>query len=284
MENPKSLPSLEDSVLIIGCGVFGVGFAIELKKRGYKNVRIVDETVREGKDKGTPNPIASSTDISKVVRSDYGNDEVYTFMNDEAIDRWHALNKKWGEEIYHECGLLVLSTHKQLPPVQEDTFQLLKRVGYPIQKIDGKQIKDNYPKFTGFQSAYLNKRAGWAESGRALGKFIEDAEALNVDFTKGHVKQLIWTNENGKRKVEGAVLDNGKEVKAKWVIVAAGCWTPFLVPHLKDVMVPSAQPVFHFKPTKYLERICSSTISSVLCRPNKCWILWISSSSEGKCS
>jgi hypothetical protein len=42
------------------------------QKRGYKNVKIVDETVREGSQKGSPNPIASSTDISKVVRSDYG--------------------------------------------------------------------------------------------------------------------------------------------------------------------------------------------------------------------
>ena len=67
------LPDNKDTILIIGCGVFGVGLAIELKKRGFIDVTIVDDTVQSNSnDRGKPNPLASSTDISKVVRSDYG--------------------------------------------------------------------------------------------------------------------------------------------------------------------------------------------------------------------
>lgn len=73
MSSNQKVPQLKDSVLIVGGGVFGIGLATELRKRGYTNVTVVDETMRGNeKETGKPNPLASSTDISKVVRSDYG--------------------------------------------------------------------------------------------------------------------------------------------------------------------------------------------------------------------
>jgi NADPH-dependent 2,4-dienoyl-CoA reductase/sulfur reductase-like enzyme len=58
--------------VIIGSGVFGIGAAIEFHGRGYKNITVVDPSAKVG-----PNPLASSTDISKIIRSDYGTDLEY---------------------------------------------------------------------------------------------------------------------------------------------------------------------------------------------------------------
>ena len=56
-----------DRITVAGAGVFGVTAAIELRKRGHA-VRLVDPGP-------LPHPLAASTDISKVVRPEYGADE-----------------------------------------------------------------------------------------------------------------------------------------------------------------------------------------------------------------
>lgn len=39
-----------------------------------------------------PNPYSASTDISKLIRPDYGKDEFYMRLMEECIRRWHTLN------------------------------------------------------------------------------------------------------------------------------------------------------------------------------------------------
>lgn len=60
-------------VLIVGCGIFGVNAARELTRRRVGTIAILE-----------PGPIpqehAASTDISKIIRMDYGTDELYTEM------------------------------------------------------------------------------------------------------------------------------------------------------------------------------------------------------------
>ena len=55
-----------------------------------------------------PHPDASSTDISKMVRMDYGSDVFYHEFADEAIDGWERWNAEWPRPLYHEDGFLVL--------------------------------------------------------------------------------------------------------------------------------------------------------------------------------
>lgn len=64
----------ECDILIVGAGVYGLTAAIELKNRHPESkVTVLD-----------PGPVphrhAASTDISKVVRMDYGTDELYVEM------------------------------------------------------------------------------------------------------------------------------------------------------------------------------------------------------------
>lgn len=66
--------TLSSDYLIVGAGVFGLTAAIELKRRNPQSkVTVLD-----------PGPVphrhAASNDISKVVRMDYGTDELYTEM------------------------------------------------------------------------------------------------------------------------------------------------------------------------------------------------------------
>jgi len=66
----------DSNIVIIGAGIFGIGAAIEFKNRGYSSVSIVDSFLTVG-----PNKLSSSYDISKIIRSDYGNDLEYPILN-----------------------------------------------------------------------------------------------------------------------------------------------------------------------------------------------------------
>jgi len=99
---------------VVGQGIFGVTAAIELSKRGYK------VSALHAGDFGQPDSLSASTDISKLVRLDYGKDEIYMEMMEQSLKGWKEWNSKWKEEVYHESGVLCLSS----TPMQEGNSML----------------------------------------------------------------------------------------------------------------------------------------------------------------
>ncbi|MCB0720636.1 MAG: FAD-binding oxidoreductase, partial [Bacteroidetes bacterium] len=88
-------------IVVVGGGIFGLTAADELTGRGW------DVTVIE---RGTvPDPLAASTDISKVIRMEYGADREYMALGEKAIEGWHRWNDMFadafGEVVYHETGV-----------------------------------------------------------------------------------------------------------------------------------------------------------------------------------
>src|SRR5919109_5572873 len=109
------------TVIIVGAGINGVVAAIELAKRGHSVVLA---------DPGPlPHPLAASTDISKVVRLEYGADEPYTALAERAIEGWRRWNRDLGT-LYHETGLLLLRrTPLALGTLEQDSFEIVSRRG-----------------------------------------------------------------------------------------------------------------------------------------------------------
>src|SRR5579859_8186850 len=91
---PRSAESMGRRVLVVGAGIFGVTAAIELRRRANE-VTLVDPGP-------VPHPLAASTDISKIVRLDYGADEAYTAWMERALERWRAWNADLGKTLFHE--------------------------------------------------------------------------------------------------------------------------------------------------------------------------------------
>src|SRR2546426_402230 len=109
-----------DRVLVAGAGVFGVTAAIELRERGHPVVLI---------DPGPlPHPLAASTDISKVVRLEYGADEPYTALAERAIEGWRRWNRDLGP-LYHETGLLLLRRTPLAPGTLEQGVGIISGAG-----------------------------------------------------------------------------------------------------------------------------------------------------------
>jgi glycine/D-amino acid oxidase-like deaminating enzyme len=219
--------------------MFGATAALALRRRGH-TVTIVDPGP-------LPNPRAASTDISKFVRMDYGADDLYTELGAQALDGWDAWNRAFGEPLYHESGLTVMGRDPMRPGTFEyESYTRLVARGVAVERLDSTALGTRFPAWdsTKYADGYFNPRAGWAASGRVVSVLLARARSAGIAVREGvRFGHLL---ERGSR-VAGIVAADGSEHRADVVLVAAGAWTPSLVPHLESVVWVSAQPVFHVR-------------------------------------
>ena len=208
-------------VLVLGGGIFGLTAALALRARGHAVI------VR---DPGPiPHPLAESTDISKIVRIDYGADVDYTALGERALVGWRAWNARWPRPLFHETGVTFLAKQPMQPGgFEHDSFALLTARGHPLERLDAAQIAARFPAYRPgvYVDGYVSRVGGWAESGAVVAQLAGEARAAGV------------TIEDGDAPGGGADL----------TIVCAGAWAARLVPELAGAVRAIGQPVFHLRP------------------------------------
>ena len=226
------------SVIVVGAGVFGSSAALELRKRGHE-VTLLDPGP-------IPHVLASSTDVSKVLRMDYGEDEFYMELMEDAFKGWEAWNQSWGIPLFHKTGILYLAAGSMKPGgFEHDSLELLRRRGHQPEHMQAEQLKQRFPAWdtAEFPEGYFNPIAGWAESGEVVARLISEAKTLGV---KVMGSTAFSTTLDKGSKVVGVRTGDGEPLKADYVIMAAGSWTPSLLPDMEKYMWSVGQPVFHF--------------------------------------
>jgi glycine/D-amino acid oxidase-like deaminating enzyme len=227
-------------VLIIGAGVFGLTASIALQKRGYE-VHLFER----GK---IPAPEASSTDISKIIRADYGADEQYTDMMLEAFKGWKQWNAEWERPLYHQTGFLLLKFKKMAPGSFEFESQktLLSR-GVKVETLTKALIEHRFPEWSSAPvvDGYYNANAGWAESSAVIRKLAAIAQREGVQL---HEETRVMNLMSNNYAVGGLLTAEGLVYGGDIVIVAAGAWSGHFIPDLQDKINITGQPVYYFKP------------------------------------
>ncbi len=233
------MPISSGNILVIGGGTFGVNTALELRSRGYSVTLLEPGPL--------PHPHAASTDISKVIRMDYGRDELYMDMMEDALAIWRTWNQELGGTVFFETGVLYLTLDGMQPGEYEyESYQLLKQRGHPVERLDSAEIRKRFPAWNAdlYPDGYLNLQGGWSPSGRVVTLLAERAWQAGVNIVEG--ASFASLLEQGGRVV-GAQTADGTEYRGDWVVFCAGSWTPVLLPWLAEVMWPTAQAVFHFQ-------------------------------------
>ena len=227
-------------ILIIGGGIFGITAAVELNRRGH-DVHLFDPGP-------LPHPRASSTDITKMVRADYGADEFYTTLMLEAFRGWDQWNREWPRPLYHQAGFLLL-THRPMEAgsLELESMQVLRRKGMEVQRLGPDELRKRFPQWNAnrYADGYYNPRGGWAESGNVVAQLVQIGKEEGVRIHEG--KGLKHFLENG-GAVKGIFTTNGEVHHGDYVILAAGAWTPAFLPELQDRMRVSGHPVYLFQP------------------------------------
>lgn len=232
MTSPKTIN-------IVGAGVCGITAALETRYRGH-TVHVFDPGP-------LPHPDASSTDISKVLRMDYGTDEFYWDLMEESFRGWDSWNTDFSRPLWHKTGFLMLSRDNwQAGGFEFDSFTVSQKRGLHVERVNSAILQDRFPawKSENYSEGYFNPQAGWAESGEVVRQLILRAKAAGVILHEGH--KLGGLVETGSR-VTGIRSHGGEQFPADITIIAAGAWTPAILPYLQDVMWATGQPVFHFK-------------------------------------
>jgi glycine/D-amino acid oxidase-like deaminating enzyme len=220
-------------VLVAGGGIFGVTAALAFRARGFA-VTLVDPGP-------LPHPLAESTDISKVVRADYGADEDYTALGERSLDGWRRWNAEWREPLFVECGVTFLSRAPMQPGGFEyESHALLTRRGHRLERLDAGAIAARFPAYKpgAYVDGYFNPSGGFARSGAVVSELARQAQASGVAFRAAHVERVVD---------DGAIVAS-ELVRADLVVVCAGSWVPLLVPELAPWLRAVGQPVFHLRP------------------------------------
>lgn len=230
--------------LIVGSGIFGITAAIALRQRKFR-VGVLDPGP-------IPHPLAASTDISKVVRMEYGADREYMDMVEACIDGWRAWNEHFGDILYHEVGFLMLAKHIPAPGAgsfETDSFQNLLHKGYHPERLGSADLQRRFPAFNPEQypDAYFNPKAGFAESGRVVAALAGYARALGVAIQAGQTAGRFEAGTAGTMEVH---TREGGRFTAGHVVVCAGAYTPYLLPELLPYMKITGHPVFHVRPSR----------------------------------
>jgi glycine/D-amino acid oxidase-like deaminating enzyme len=221
------------TVVVIGGGIFGVTAAVELRARGHA-VTLLDPGP-------LPHPLAESTDLSKVVRIDYGADVEYTELGERSLDGWRRWNRDWPTARFHETGVAFLSRAPMVPGgFEHESFALLSRRGHRLERLDAAAIARRFPAYRpgALVDGYTHAEGGWAESGAVVADLVAIARASGVIVRSCRVDRI---DDDG-------VIADGERVAADSIVACAGAWITQLVPELAGVLHAIGQPVFHLVP------------------------------------
>lgn len=222
----------DKTILIVGAGIFGLSTALELKKRGYQHVTVVDRYL-------PPVVDGSSVDISRVIRVDYA-DPLYSQMAREAREGWSCDYK----EYYYQSGFVMLS-EKPGHPYLERMKEVNESLGTRLEEFDDANgVRQRYPEFqvqTDGLKAYVNQQGGWADAEKAVRQLSTECSLAGVSFITGSRGRIISLKYEGSRVV-GVNTAQGEPLLADQVVLSTGAWTNRIVP-IEHATSASGQPV-----------------------------------------
>lgn len=237
------MSSSEYDFLVVGAGIFGLSTAWELQQRDFRVAVLNPGTI--------PHELAASSDISKAVRMEYGNDGEYLEMAAACMDLWHRWNDILGEQIYHEVGFLLLTPHALDSSHQSFEANCLKALlahGIIPDRITGNNLAGRFPAFNPqyFVDGLYNPRGGYVESGRVVSRLCAYLKEKGVAIYTGQSVTKVLVQQ---KRATGVLTAEGKRFRSRQVVICAGNFTPYLLPELKPYFKITGHPVFHIRPS-----------------------------------
>ncbi len=226
-------------VVVVGAGIFGITAAIEMNNRGY-SVAVLDPGP-------LPNPLAASSGISKAIRLEHGADEAMMIMMERALSGWERWNSESAETLYYPIGTMTLTQGPmEVGSWAYESYQMLLQHDHQPISLSSDDIARRFPAWKAgtFVDGYFYPAGGYADSERVMAWLIQLAEVEGAALYVGQTAESLIM-ENGR---VGGVRTQEKQIfNADHVVIAAGAWTPLLVPELSDRLPVSGQPLFHVK-------------------------------------
>jgi len=236
-------------IVVIGAGAFGGWTALQLRNMGA-DVLLVDAW-------GAGNSLSSSGGKTRVIRSIYGPDRIYSEMVKRAFELWEGLNASQSEPLYFETGALWM--HRGDDAYVRAAQPILRDLGFPLEKLSIDDAAKRYPAidFDGVKSAWLEHKAGALFARRACGA-VRDA----FDKSGGKYKTLSVKPGKISKDVMGSLHgQDGSTIKGDTFVFACGPWLGKLFPEaIGDRVEPTRQEVYYFSTPKGSDKYVPSKL------------------------
>lgn len=224
-------------VIVVGAGVFGAWTAWNLQRRGQK-ILLIDAW-------GAGHARSSSGGETRLIRTEYAANALYTRWAWESLAEWHLLAKRHESPIFQEVGALYF--YPQDTAKIDESISLQRSLGIPIEKLTGAQMAKRWPQidFDGLTVGVMQPTMGALMARRSV-------QMLVADFiqTGGSFRTFAVHAPRSDRASLAAITGTGGEtLHAGQYVFACGPWLPKLFPEAVGArIVPTRQEVFYFAP------------------------------------
>ena len=223
--------------VVVGAGVFGTWAAWQLRRLGQK-VLLLDAA-------GPANARASSGGESRMTRTIYGADEIYTRMAWDSLPQWRWLSDRAGLPVLHAFGVLMFFGRRE--PFVEQSIELHGRLEMPLETLTRTQLEQRYPQIAweGIELGLFERGFGGLMARRAVQTLVKEFVAAGGEYRLAEVARPT-IGPDGLAKV---VTTAGEVLTAPRFVFACGPWLPKVFPDLLGHRIfPTRQEVFFFAP------------------------------------
>lgn len=238
-------------ILIIGAGTFGLSTALELLRRGHKNVSLLDSYP-------IPSPLSAGNDVNKVFQS-VVNSNFYSSLALQSLQKWK------GDPIYktayYNTGIIYGATTKESIKEIHENYESLKANGKDIEflenpedfikliaesEIESISLKGS-ERFKNWKGYYQTEDCGWTYASLALKNVATECSRLGAKFITDTAEELLFESNTG--RCIGAKTFSGTEIFAKQTILCAGANSVKLL-DFKNQLLAKCWTVGHIRLTE----------------------------------
>ena len=223
------------NVLVVGAGVFGAWSALELARAGHR-VTLVDAY-------GPANGRASSADYTRVLRTGYGHDAIYSEWAVRSCERWRWLSGEAGTPLFEQTGALFMGApgHAYL----RETYATLSSLGIAVEWLDVPDIDCRWPQIAtrGLGPAVYEPAAGVLRARGGVRAAVKvGIEHFGVSYTTRCIAPL-----DEARATPSVLTLTGERLDADAYVIAGGPWLPRVLPQaVGDRIRATRQEVLYF--------------------------------------
>jgi sarcosine oxidase len=214
-------------VVVLGLGAVGSFALRELSGRGLRVLGIDAH--------GPAHALGSSHGHTRVFRHAYFEHPDYVPLLRVATAGFEHLERATGTPLLARVGVLVVGPSDSVAVA--GCRHAAQVHGLAVESLSGPQLKARFPQFavSGTTEAVLEPDAGFVRVERAISAAVEDASAPRLH----HTRVRSWTRV-GTDSID-VLLEDGRVVRTRRLAIAAGAWTPVLVPELASLLTVTRQ-------------------------------------------
>lgn len=230
--------------LVVGGGIMGLSCAAALARDGHA-VTLLERGA-------LPNPLASSVDRHRLIRYPYGAQEGYTRMVSEAFAAWERLWRDLGQSYYVPTGTLALSSGAD--EWLGSSRAALERCGIAHRRLGAAELEARVPMLDpgGVTDAIYLESGGFLRAAEIVAALAAHLPTLGVRVLTQ--TEVVALDADAAR----VALRDGRELAGDRLVVAAGPWTPKLLPALAPRVTASRQLLVYLEPPAQWARAWAS--------------------------